>query len=325
MNSAKNSHHDKHQIKEQKTSNDAYNNVNIFIMNFEHIDRFYGGRLSKVEQSNMSEVCLLKSGFTCSYQHTDPEVSNVLFGLAWSNLLILTETIKKYHNRGRLLSILNSEAETRLPPQRLDLLEQADIRIDYHPSSAVYVSEVCLLKPSRYPIKASERKGIVLLLSDCAFKWRTDFIGELMKHIHIDSYGRCFNNAQYHSAKGRYEEGMEIASKYRMFLQIENTITKDYITEKLTVAYGSGAIPVYWGTPEVYNWVPGNHTFIDISKYSNAEKLAEYLKSIDEDDNLFNYHTSNFDWEKTETMKKKTCSQKSYNCKLCEVVTQLRH
>ena len=296
-------------------------------MNFEHINSFYAGSFSKMEQSNMSEVCHLERGFTCTYQHTDPELSNVLFGSAWSDLFILTETIKKYHNRGRLLSILNSEAETRLPPQRLDLLEQADIRIDYHPSSAIFVSEVCALSPSRYPINASERKGIVLLLSDCDFKWRTDFIGELMKHVHIDSYGRCFNNAQYHPedkgqpAKGNYEEGMEIASKYRMFLQIENTITKDYITEKLTVAYGSGAIPVYWGTPEVYNWVPGNHTFIDISKYSNPLDLARYLRQVDEDDILFNYHTSNFDWKKTEAMKKKHCSQKSYNCKLCEVVT----
>ena len=49
VNSVENSRH------EQKPSNNSSNNVNIFIMNFEHIDSFYAGSFSKMEQSNMAK------------------------------------------------------------------------------------------------------------------------------------------------------------------------------------------------------------------------------------------------------------------------------
>ena len=302
--------------------------VNVYILEYEDHVKFFGSKYSRAVHLNLSEVCGLDN-FACNFQHEDPEISDVLFTSVWcKDRLGVQNTIEKYH-KGRLLSVLNSEAEPRLSPEQLQLLERADIRVDYHPSSEGFVSEVCLLTPSKYPIKGSERKGIVLFLSDCNFKWRTDFVEELMKHVHIDSYGRCLNNAQSpsndyeKSSHERNAESMKIASQYRMFLQIENTITKDYITEKLYVPYQSGAIPVYWGTPEVYHWVPGNHTFIDITRFKGPLDLALYLKRVDKDDNLFNYHTSNFNWERTREAMKHVCGsyqdpELNYFCEVCK-------
>ena len=62
-----------------------------------------------------------------------------------------------------------------------------------------------------------------------------------------------------------------------MFLQLENTFTPDYITEKLTMAYKSGAIPVYWGPAETYDRVLGNHTILDPCNYSGPLDLSHYL------------------------------------------------
>ena len=68
------------------------------------------------------------------------------------------------------------------------------------------------------------------------------------------------------------------------------------------MAYSGRAIPVYWGPPDIYDWVPGNHTFIDPRNFSGPKELAEYMKRVAEDDALFNYHTSNFDWDRTKRM-----------------------
>ena len=95
------------------------------------------------------------------------------------------------------------------------------------------------------------------------------------------------------------EEYNQIASKYRMVVTFENTIQTDYVSEKINLVYLSGAIPVYWGPPEIYSWVPGNHSFIDASAFSGPKELAAYLKKVDEDDELFRHHTTNFDVEKS--------------------------
>ena len=73
------------------------------------------------------------------------------------------------------------------------------------------------------------------------------------------------------------------------------------------MAYESGAIPIYWGPAETYNWLSGNHTIIDPQNYRGPLDLARYLKRVDAQDEYFIYHTSNFDWEKTREHQRKLC------------------
>ena len=123
-----------------------------------------------------------------------------------------------------------------------------------------------------------------------------------MMHVHIDSYGLCFHNVPKPSSRFKVtaeEEYNQIASKYRMVVTFENTIQTDYVSEKINLVYLSGAIPVYWGPPEIYSWVPGNHSFIDSSAFDGPKELAAYLKKVDEDEELFRHHTTNFDVEKS--------------------------
>ena len=88
-----------------------------------------------------------------------------------------------------------------------------------------------------------------------------------------------------------------------------------YISKKIALIYKGGAIPVYRGPPEVYLWVPGNHTFTDVNNYT-PEELAEYIQQIDEDDKLFRYHTSNFDVERSRK-KWKVCVPITTSCAEC--------
>ena len=109
-----------------------------------------------------------------------------------------------------------------------------------------------------------------------------------------------------------------------MVVTFENLIQDDYISEKILVVFSSGATPVYWYPPQVYSWIPRNHSFIVASKYKDSlEDLAKYLKHIDEEDDLFKYHTSNFDINKTKELVKRLCSTGvPYMCRTCQIAQQ---
>ena len=268
--------------------------------------------------------CGLPNDAKCVLQNSDVSADVILRlvvhqGMPIDTLLnIFTKT--KMCDR-QLLAVINSEAGTSHFQRKQ--LNASDIRIDYHPSSDVYVSEVCGLPldvlEHRIPPDPSKRKGIAMFVSNCAAKWRTKYLQELMKHVHIDSYGACFRNAWQDSVTStKFDSLIETAKKYRMVVCFENTITSDYITEKISLIYTSGAIPVYWGPPQIYSWVPGNHSFIDASVFSPKD-LANYLKKVNEDDDLFRYHTTNLEIDRSRAKVKQLCPNTHYICRLCKV------
>ena len=268
--------------------------------------------------------CALPNDGKCILQTSDLS-ADVLFRMVkhWPyGLTYLADkiTTTRWCDR-QLLAVLSSEADTS--HFQHNQLNAADIRIDYHPSSDVFVSEICYLPldtlENRTPPDPSRRKGIAMFVSNCGAKWRTKYLQELMKHVPIDSFGACFHNADMGVVTGdKFEAVKETAKKYRMVVCFENIITPDYMSEKLNLVYASGAIPVYWGPPQIYSWVPGNHSFIDASAFS-AKELADYLRRVDQDDDLFRHHTTKLDIERSKAMVKQTCRNSDYICRVCQV------
>ena len=231
--------------------------------------------------------------------------------------------------KGQSLIAFNSEA-LRSVEKKYQQLDLADIRIDQFLTSDAYWKPFCFqylnISYSRTPSNITKRsKAAALFLSDCDHNWRNDYIKELMTYIHVDSYGKCFHNVQSSISRNRPREiRNDIVSttveSYRMMITFENLIQEDYITEKIWVAYQGGAIPIYMGPPDIYKWVPGNHTFIDPRNFAGPKELAAYMKRVAEDDELFKYHTSNFDWERTKRMMDKYCPKADFECRMCELV-----
>ena len=73
----------------------------------------------------------------------------------------------------------------------------------------------------------------------------------------------------------------------------------------------------------MYLWAPGNHTFIDAHKFT-PEELAEYIKRIDADDDLFRYHTSNFDIERSRKRVESVCSKANFMCRVCQLAHDIK-
>ena len=301
--------------------------LRIFLERFDGLNAFYANYFARAERE-IPNSCPLPDNSICILHHSTAiaHTSNVVFRMV---RFISRWRVKRYRE-GQLLAVLMTEAERG--EYGLQQLKIADIRIDHHPSSDVLWSEACDLPVKKWETEpaanASQRNGIALFTSNCAARWRSDYLIELMKHVHIDSYGRCWHNVDVPVSRDGDNTAasfFNLASRYRMVVTFENTIEDDYITEKIGFVYKAGAIPVYWGPPQIYSWVPGNHTFIDASKFKGPEDLAKYLRRVDEEDELFQYHTSNFDIAKTKESICKWCPQISVMCAVCQAAHKKLH
>jgi alpha(1,3/1,4) fucosyltransferase len=71
----------------------------------------------------------------------------------------------------------------------------------------------------------------------------------------------------------------ETFAQYRFALCFENSILKGWMTEKLFDCFFAGTVPVYWGAPDVLDWVPAE-CFIDMRQFAGFADLRAFLHSL---------------------------------------------
>jgi hypothetical protein len=108
---------------------------------------------------------------------------------------------------------------------------------------------------------------------------RTDYVRELMRDLKVDCYGRAFPNRELADDRGR-ETKLETLSRYRFDLAFENSISPDYLSEKFFDSLVAGCIPVYRGAPNIDEFGPGDHCFINAADFKSPKELAEYLLHV---------------------------------------------
>lgn len=119
---------------------------------------------------------------------------------------------------------------------------------------------------------------------------RDEYVSELMKHIRIDSYGHCLHNRDLpphlrDPEKMKDPEFLHILAQYKFVIAIENAVCEDYITEKIWKALHIGSVPVYFGAPNVREWLPNHEqSAIHVEDFASAKHLAEFLQNLSEDE-----------------------------------------
>jgi len=112
---------------------------------------------------------------------------------------------------------------------------------------------------------------------------RNAFAASLMQHIAVDSYGRFLNNRSIPPPDLGAATKLAIIGGYRFCLGLENTIEDDYVTEKFFQPLLAGTVPVYRGAANVGDFAPGEHCYIDASRFGSAAELAAYLRGLADD------------------------------------------
>lgn len=79
--------------------------------------------------------------------------------------------------------------------------------------------------------------------------------------------------------RGPTQSKRETLGRYRFALCFENMILKGCITEKIFDCFYAGTIPVYWGAPDISQYVP-KECFIDMRDFSSYGHLRDSLHSL---------------------------------------------
>lgn len=110
---------------------------------------------------------------------------------------------------------------------------------------------------------------------------RNEFFQALSKYKDVDSAGRWMNNTGY-----TVDNKIKFLRNYKFNIAFENESALGYTTEKILDPLLAGAIPIYWGNPEVaIDFAP--HSFINAMDYDSNDELIEVIAQIDQDDDLF--------------------------------------
>lgn len=79
--------------------------------------------------------------------------------------------------------------------------------------------------------------------------------------------------------RGVAQSKAETLGNYNFALCFENSMMTGWITEKIFDCFYAGTIPVYWGAPEITEYIPAN-CFIDMREFSDYGKLRSFLKNL---------------------------------------------
>jgi len=131
----------------------------------------------------------------------------------------------------------------------------------------------------------SEREGVAFVASNCmtaGTRERMKFVSQLVAAgVPVDSLGRCTpdGSRSLHSEYYRNARKEDFLQKYKVYLAFENSAEPGYVTEKIMDGYAAGAVPVYWGAPDVDNYVPPN-SMIHVRNNHDIEQVAAKIKEV---------------------------------------------
>jgi len=102
----------------------------------------------------------------------------------------------------------------------------------------------------------------------------------------LDLYGMGWDKSTRSSIvssyRGKCEAKMDVLKKHKFSICFENT--KGYpglITEKIFDCFAAGTVPIYYGAPNIQDYIP-NSCFIDFRDFYNYAELYQYLVEMTE-------------------------------------------
>jgi hypothetical protein len=85
----------------------------------------------------------------------------------------------------------------------------------------------------------------------------------------------------YSSYRGSVKDKYGTMASYKFAICFENeSKAPGYITEKIFDCFFAGTVPIYYGAPNIQEYIP-KEAFIDLRDYKDFSELAAYLETID--------------------------------------------
>lgn len=137
-------------------------------------------------------------------------------------------------------------------------------------------------------IGRQKKRKVAWMVSNCWTQSKRElYVTELKKYIDVDVYGRCGGltcpTHALHSSDPQCYNMLQ--SNYKFYLAFENSLCKDYVTEKFFKIMAHHIIPVVYGGADYSQYAPP-YSYINARKFEPQE-LAAYLNLLDANDTLY--------------------------------------
>ena len=136
----------------------------------------------------------------------------------------------------------------------------------------------------------SKEKFCIFSVSNPGATERIRCFKELSNYKGVDSCGKVLNNMGLH-CPGNIDSQTYInfISQYKFNLCFENASMKNYMTEKLAIAYFSGTIPIYWGCANTEDYINMDAIVYLKPDFTDEDlhALIEEVKALDQDETQY--------------------------------------
>ncbi|XP_061097661.1 4-galactosyl-N-acetylglucosaminide 3-alpha-L-fucosyltransferase 9-like [Conger conger] len=159
-----------------------------------------------------------------------------------------------------------------------------NLTVNYRQDADIAMRYATIVKTEENNFKIpSKNKLVCWIVSNWNPSYRrVAYYYELKRHIDINVYGRAFGRPV------RGEDFDATIASCKFYLSFENSIHKDYITEKLYNPMSVGTVPIVLGPSRqnYENFVPGD-SFIHVDDFPSPQKLAEHIRFLDKNEDMY--------------------------------------
>ena len=206
---------------------------------------------------------------------------------------------------------------------------QSDIHLPYgeckkRPASSKPVGDRILY--------SKDKNGMVSwLVSSCITpSRRMAYAATLSKYVNVNIQGLCGRNKDSFSKRKEsfYGKGtvsdqtLSFMNEHKFYLSFENTFCKDYVTEKTfkVLMEDIRTVPIVRGWANYTRILPPK-SFIDTADFKSPKELADYLKMLDENDELYEEY---FKWRDTHVCRSLYQDITTWPCRVCQHLCKLK-
>lgn len=165
--------------------------------------------------------------------------------------------------------------------------------------------------------KQKNKRLVAWFASNCnTASKRESYVKELQKYIPVDIYGKC-GNGKFTCPLNSNACDKLLDRSYLFYLAFENSMCKDYVTEKLFRVLDRNIVPVVMGNANYTNIAPPN-SYINVADFKSPKQLAEFLLDLSKNRSKYaSYLAWKADWEVVKEDKVRAKYQHVF-CRMCE-------
>lgn len=149
-------------------------------------------------------------------------------------------------------------------------------------------NEINSIELARKELARKERFCNFLYSNPQAHVMRDKLFYEISKYKQVDSLGCHLNNVNRAGTgfEGHSQECVPMKRNYKFSIASENAVYPGYTTEKILTSLEAHTVPIYFGNPSIVDDINPN-AFINVSDYDSLDSLVQYVRKVDNDDELW--------------------------------------